>query len=70
VIWGKEAIRITDDFNAQITKLYIALKMFLEDRTMKPDRDIIYDMGDEDKFNPELNKAISKIEDLLKPHLK
>ncbi|NCS98971.1 hypothetical protein GW764_02170 [Candidatus Parcubacteria bacterium] len=70
VIWGKKAIEVASNLNAQITKLYVSLKFFLEERKVKPDRDIIYDMGDEDKFNPELNKAIEEIEELLKPHLK
>jgi len=70
VMWGKKAVDIISDFNAQITKLYVSLKMFLEERNIRPDRDIIYDLGDEDKFNPELNVAIVQIEELLKPHLK
>lgn len=44
--------------------------MFLEERNMKPDRDIIYDIGDQDTFNPEVKKAIEKIELFIKPHLK
>lgn len=70
VIWGKESVSITSEFNSQINKLYVSLKMFLEERTMNPDREIIYDMGEQDAFNPEVNKAIEKIENFLKPHLK
>ena len=70
VLWGKEAVNVVSDLNAQINKLYISLKMFLEERSIKPNRDIIYDMGDQDTFNPEVKKAIEKIESFIKPHLK
>ncbi len=70
VIWGKEAVNVIGDLNAQINKLYVSLKMFLEERNVKPDRDIIYDIGDQDTFNPEVQKAIEKIESFIKPHLK
>jgi hypothetical protein len=70
VIWGKEAVNVASDFNAKINKLYVSLKMFLEERNMRPDREIIYDIGDKDVFNPEVSRAIEKIENFLKPHLK
>ncbi len=70
VIWGKDGRLIVEDFNLIINKLYVSLKMFLEERDMVPDHEIIYDMGDGDTLNLEINKAIKKIEEFLKPHLK
>ena len=70
VLWGKVAVDVVDDLNARINKLYVSLKMFLEERNIKPDRDIIYDMGDQDTFNHEVKKAIKKIEFFIKPHLR
>ena len=70
VLWGERAVEVVNDLNNQKNKLYISLKMFLENRNIRPDRDIIYDMGDQDTFNLEIKKAIEKIEDFIKPHLK
>jgi hypothetical protein len=70
VSWGKDVTKTTEGFNDQVTKLYVALKMFLELREVKPERDIIYDMGETDPFNAKMTGAINKIEDFLKPHLK
>lgn len=70
VSWGKNSITISKDLNSLIRKLYVGIKMFLEYPENRPDRDILYDIGEEDIFNNEIDAAIQKIENYLKVYLK
>lgn len=74
VSWGKEALQAEKDFHDCIVKIFVALKMYLDfdnaSERRKEDRDLIYDLGEKDNFNKELEQAIKKIEDYLAPHLK
>lgn len=74
VSWGKNAIQAEKDFHTCIVKIFVALKMHLDfdnsGERSREDRDLIYDLGEEDKFNKEIEQAIKKVEDYLAPHLK
>ncbi len=70
VSWGVEAINIQKDLDVCYRELFASLKLFLEGHELKGQRDIIYDMGDEDEFNKKMTQAIQRIEDYLRPHLK
>ena len=71
VSWGPSALEVTTDFNNLRKKIFVSLKMFLEQRPLNEEReDVIYDAGEDDAFNIEMKKAIEKIENFLKPHLK
>jgi hypothetical protein len=70
VSWGKNSIIVSKDLNDLIRKLYVGIKMFLEYPENRPDRDILYDIGEEDSFNKEVDTSIKKIEDYLKIYLK
>lgn len=71
VSWGTGIVKVSEDFNAFRKKLFVSLKMFLEERPLSNEReDIIYDGGDDDDFNIDMRKAIENIEKFLKPHLK
>ncbi len=74
VSWGKKALSVEEDFHDCIVKIFVALKMYLDTgnayERKKEDRDLIYDMGEDDKFNQNVEQAIKKIENYLAPHLK
>jgi len=70
VSWGKNSTIISKDLNDLIRKLYVGIKMFLEYPENRLDRDILYDIGEEDIFNKEVDTAIQKIENYLKVYLK
>ncbi|MGK2849019.1 MAG: hypothetical protein ACSLEX_03050 [Minisyncoccota bacterium] len=74
VSWGQEALDVEKDFHACVIKIYVALKMYLDfdnsSERRKEDKELIYDQGENDKFNKELDSAIKKIEKYLAPHLK
>ena len=71
VIWGKGAVDITSDFTACRRKLFVNLQMFLDGYKKQSlgNDEIIYDTGDENKFNTELIESVEKIEIYLKPFI-
>ena len=75
VSWGKGALEIEKDFDVCRRKLFADLKIFLSfglnlGKRPDPKEHIIYDMGEGDTYNAEMEKAILKIEEYLKPHLR
>lgn len=70
VSWGRRAKEVTNEMNLLVKKLFVTIKLFLEDRHLPPERDIIYDYGEQDSFTKSINLEIEKIESFLKPHLK
>lgn len=69
VSWGKEAVNIQSDLDANKRKLYSSVKMFLEGHYLDDQDEMIYDMGEGDKFGEKVNAAVLKIEQYLKKFL-
>lgn len=70
ISWGRGAVDIEKDFEGCINTLFVSLKMFAEFEDVPPERDIIYDSGEEDEYNKKLKAAMLKIENYLTPHLR
>lgn len=70
IIWGKEAVLVEKEFDGLIRKLRATVIMFLRGE-LKDIKGLfeIYDSGEGDTFNAEMDKAINKIEKYLEPHL-
>jgi hypothetical protein len=70
VLWGPEIVGLVRGLNKKITELNIALQ-----QNFNPDfrtknilelHDIIYDIGDSDNFNTEVNEVIKKVDEYIK----
>ncbi len=69
ISWGQEALDVERDFEKCVQELFVALRMFVQ-HDQQPDRDLIYDMGEQDEYNKKLKDAVAKIENYLAPHLR
>lgn len=69
VSWGKPAVQSEEELDHCRRRLYASLKSYLEGRGDEKVDDIIYDTGKENTFTTQVNAAVRKIEDYLKPHL-
>ncbi len=70
VSWGKDILLKQKDLGDLIGKLYASVTMFLRGYGQEKEDKIIYNIGEEDLFTKEVDKAIEKIEDYLKPYLR
>lgn len=71
VLWGKDYLYVFNQLNEKILKLYSTLTIFLNyEKDVPFDRNILYDIGEKDLFNQEVNNVVKKIEEYVKPHLK
>lgn len=71
VLWGKDYLHIFKELNDKILKLYSTLTIFLNyEKDVPFDRSILYDIGEKDIFSREVDSAVVKIEEYVKPHLK
>jgi hypothetical protein len=69
VSWGKDILSKQKDLADLIGKLYATVTMFLRGYGQKQEDKVIYDIGEKDIFAKEVDEAIEKIEDHLKPYL-
>lgn len=78
VVWDDAIKKQSKEMDSVIRELYNAVEMYIRqknDEALAEDfyrmyDDIIYDKGDNDKYNTTLNKAVKGYETILKPHLK
>ena len=70
VSWGKDIILKQKKLRELIGKLYATVTMFLRGYGQEKRDEIIYDIGEEDAFSKEVDKAIEEIENFIKPYLK
>lgn len=69
VSWGRDIILTQKDLDTLIRKLYATVSMFLRGYGGDKEDKLIYDIGEQDEFRKEIDEAIKKIEDYLKPYL-
>ena len=69
VSWGKDIMVAQKDLDDLIRKLYATVSMFLRGYNGEKEDKIIYDIGEQDDFRKEIDEAIKKIQDYLKPYL-
>lgn len=77
VVWDDATKKQRKEMDDAIRELYNAVEMYIRqknDEAFAEDfyrmyDDIIYDKGDNDKYNTALNKAVKGYETILKPHL-
>ena len=69
VSWGRKALDIERDMEKCVQELFVTLRMYVQ-HNERPNRDLIYDQGDNDEYTKRLTTAVTKIEAYLAPHLR
>jgi len=63
VSWGNKAIQAQKPLDALVRELYSALWLYLQEgvEVVRNDSELIYDIGEKDKFTERVNSAIEEI---------
>ena len=70
VSWGNEAAALLTGLYRLRGRLLQHVDRFIQnDEHLQADRDVLYEHGEDDSYTKEVQAAISKFEDYLRPHL-
>ena len=71
VFWGKEAVNVLKPLRSAVNRLFSNVQLLLDDHSRAySDDQLIYDGGEDDPFNIEVEKGIQQVVDFLSPHVR